>query len=412
MKRYVFFPAALVVTVMLALATPAVFAQAPAEKQEDVSRLNVLSLFQTFSLLEDVSQYRLSGAKIKQFYNCMMRRAFAQGNTAPACSSDRHSAYFSPEEARLVKDRGHFAFAGVGVEGEYADEGLRVVRVVPNGASAAVVRVGDIIVAVAEKDQTTMTPFAGRSPEVASMFLRGSVGTSLEMLISRGTEKERVTVTRQKEETPAPSIRELEPGLAYLRIASFSPIEIEGLKEGLAELKGKGTTRALVLDLRDNRDDNSDDITRGALTFLTWFAPLPGTPLAERRVSGWTVASMATRARGPLADWKVAVLTDERTEGSAEIVAGNFKLWGAGVIGQKTRGDVSRRERFDLADGSMLQLSTHIYFLGGGVTPNEVGITPSGASVVDDPKTPQDEALEAAKSFLRTALLNAKRKSA
>lgn len=404
MKKNPFF---LLVTAIIAmvglvifLAAPVAYAQRPEEKQGDVSRLNMLSFFQVLSLLEDAAQVRQSSAGVKRFYDCMLRRAF---RVTPRCFGDRHAAYFSPHEAVLVKERGHFAFVGVGVDFLVAADVPGVVVTYVSAVQADILRVGDIIIAVAEEGQKDATFLAGISSEVAGALLRGPVGSSLTLHIVREGNATQVSVTRKKDAAPTITFRELKDGIVYAKILSFSPTEIEQLEADLLKQKEK-KTRLLVVDLRDNGDDNGDDNVRAALRLVSWFAPLPRTLFAEKRYQegahNWTVMMWQSSRRGFLADMKTVVLTNSRTEGSAELVAGDLKFWGATVVGERTRGEAGRRERFDLADGSVLQLTTHLYFIANGTTHDTSGVAPSGMRVVDDPKTPQDEVLDVATALL------------
>ena len=94
------------------------------------------------------------------------------------------------------------------------------------------------------------------------------------------------------------------------------------------------------------------------------------------------------------------MLVNHWSASASEITAGALQDHDrATVIGQRTYGKGVAQTNFTLPDGATLHMTIAGYLTPNGRDINHKGITPS-VKVVDNPKTPRDEALDRAVRYL------------
>jgi carboxyl-terminal processing protease len=169
-----------------------------------------------------------------------------------------------------------------------------------------------------------------------------------------------------------------------------------------AELRGDvnkalaADARALILDLREN----GGGLLQEAVNVASIFIP-DGTIVST---AGRSQPRQVYLARGRAISSKIpmVVLVDRGTASAAEIVTAALQDRGrALVIGTHTYGKGVFQEIEPLSNGGALDITVGEYFtpngrnLGGGGVREGGGINPN-IDAADNPKTPQDEALQVA----------------
>jgi hypothetical protein len=166
----------------------------------------------------------------------------------------------------------------------------------------------------------------------------------------------------------------LEPGYAYVRLRVFQERTSDELKRVLEELhdEAAGGLEGLVLDLRDNPGGLLDPAVEVADTWLAEGLVVYTQGRGEGRRKEFRAHADGTEPRYP-----IAVLVNEGTASSSEIVAGALQdQYRALVIGVTTFGKGSVQIVYPLEGGTGLRLTTAHYYTPSGRSIQEVGITP------------------------------------
>jgi carboxyl-terminal processing protease len=307
---------------------------------------------------------------------------------------DRFSEYFSPEALAGFNEQIEGHFSGIGLTVIEVKKGLRVASVFPRSPAAqAGIAPGDTIVAVEGES------IAGESSTEATKKIKGPDGTEVTIAVrDAGSGKLRhLTLTRAEVTLPNVS-RKVETvdgrRLGYVRLLSFSEGAHGQLANAVHKVQKEGA-EGIVLDLRHNPGGLLEEAVRTASLFLS---------------EGETVVSTKSRSQGEstyetsgerVTKLPLAVLIDGGTASAAEILtAALADDGGAEVVGATSYGKGVFQEEQNLANGGALKLTVGEYFTPKGVNLAEShGIHPD-VKVLDDPKTPADEAEQRAVEVL------------
>src|SRR5215471_1766740 len=163
---------------------------------------------------------------------------------------DPHSNFFDPREYQLMREdqKGHYY--GVGMQVGPQPNGKTAVKAPFPGFPAYKVglRPGDVIVAVNDKSTEGLN-----TTEIADL-LKGPRGTTVKIVVSRVGSEEPLTFTVVRDEINRKSVQDafwIKPGIAYIKILSFTETTSNELEENLKRL-GENNLKGLVLDLREN----------------------------------------------------------------------------------------------------------------------------------------------------------------
>jgi carboxyl-terminal processing protease len=280
---------------------------------------------------------------------------------------DPHTAFLPPREAELLREDIEGAFGGVGMvvvigRDDDGDRYLDVRDVIPDGpADKAGVEVGHRVVRIAGQ------PIADFSDlEQAIVKIRGKPGTKISITIEdpeRGI-LHTVELTRAIIDPPAVA-KEMKEGLATLRA--------EGGKAGL---------RGVVIDLRDNGGGLLDE----AVGIVDLFVD-DGVIVRTRGREGVVLDEARAHRAGTERDLPLVVLINKGSASASEIVAGALQDHGRAVlVGERSYGKGSVQAPFELQDGSMLKLTTALYYTPADRLIQASGITPDvfvGAAPVE-----------------------------
>jgi carboxyl-terminal processing protease len=183
-----------------------------------------------------------------------------------------------------------------------------------------------------------------------------------------------VSLVRAVIDPPAVEVRYLGEGLGYLRLRDFPEAATREVREGLdslAELAG-GTLEGVVLDLRDNGGGLLDE----AIGIVDVFVA-DGAIVRTRGRRGVVLDEARARRVGTKTDLPLVVLVNKGSASASEIVAGALQDHRrALVVGERTYGKGSVQAPFELDDGSLLKLTTALYFTPHDRLIQASGITP------------------------------------
>ncbi|MEM6992485.1 MAG: S41 family peptidase [Myxococcota bacterium] len=301
---------------------------------------------------------------------------------------DPHTNFLAPDEARLLREDIEGEFGGVGmvvVLGRDADgkNYLDVRDVIPDApAWKAGVKVGNRITKIAGK------PIAQFSDlQQAIVEIRGASGTKIQVTIEdveAGTQRT-ISLVRALIDPPAVEVRYLGEGIGVLRLRDFPDDAAKEIREGVVTLRKEAKAAGLhgaVLDLRDNGGGLLDE----AIGIVDHFVA-EGPIVRTRGRRGTLVDEARARRAGTEADLPLVVLVNKASASASEIVAGALQdHHRALIIGERTYGKGSVQAPFELDDGSLLKLTTALYYTPADRLIQASGITPDvfvGATKVE-----------------------------
>ena len=299
---------------------------------------------------------------------------------------DRFSAYYTPAEAREVRQALSGQFEGIGVTVQPDRRGLKVVSVFEDTPAArAKIHKADLILGVNGRS------IAGVPSDVATGRIKGKAGTKVRLsVLPHGARKPReVEVERAKIDVPLAEARMREHDgvkVAHVRLAGFSEGAHAAVRKELEPLLKRGA-RAIVLDLRGNGGGLLTEAVLVSSLFVE-DGPIVSTKGRSRPEREFEAQGSAIAPELPLVP-----LVDGGSASASEIVTGSLRDRGrAQVVGEKTFGKGVFQEVEFLSDGSILELTVGSYFLPKGANLADNGIVPQ-VKARDLPRTRRDEAL-------------------
>ena len=259
-------------------------------------------------------------------------------------TGDRWSTYYdsnqTSEESQNLSGRysgvGIWLRAGIGGGSEISS--LKKVSV----AKKAGLKTGDVIILVDGVD------LSSASVNEVAAALRGEAGTVLKLSVLRKGVEQKYELTREEFQSHDVSSDQVKKNILYLRVEAFSEQVVEDVK---AELAQGNFQKGLILDLRDNPG--------GILSVATDFAALF---LSNGAIVSYDMANgdrKTIQVNAPASiNVPVAILINENTASSAEVVAGALQDRNRAVlVGSKTFGKGSVQESSKLANGSSIEIS-------------------------------------------------------
>jgi carboxyl-terminal processing protease len=308
---------------------------------------------------------------------------------------DPHTAFLQPKEAKILLEDIEGAFGGVGMvvvlgRDEAGSRFLDVRDVVPDGpASEAGIEEGHRITRI---EGQPIAQFVDLQRAISK--IRGEPGTKVSVTVFdpvAGTQRG-VTLVRAVIDPPAVEVRYLGEGLGFLRLReSFPEQATKEVRDGVTELRklaGEEKLSGVVFDLRDNGGGLLDE----AIGIVDLFVE-EGPIVRTRGRRGVVIDEVRARRVGTITDLPMVVLVNKGTASASEIVAGALQDHErALVIGERTYGKGSVQAPFQLDDGSLLKLTTALYYTpddrliqASGITPDVfVGAAEPGATANGD----------------------------
>ena len=298
---------------------------------------------------------------------------------------DPYTAYLAPPDYRLVRQETASTYTGIGVSLLPSQSGFQVVSIRPGPAARAGIRVGDTIVRVgaAPAAHLSMTTLIGR--------ILGRRGSTLQLGVDRAGKTLHLRVRRETIQAPVVQARLLSyAGRRWgdVRLGAFRVGAAVVLGRELRRLEGQGV-QGFVLDLRDNPGGLLDQAVAVSSLFLDRGVVVSLVGRHEPHEVYRTIGGTVTRR--PL-----VVLVDRYTASSAEIVTAALRdHQRATVVGERTFGKALVQSIDPLDNGAALELTIARYYTPSGEDISNVGVVPQIHSV-DDPRTPEDDALSTA----------------
>jgi carboxyl-terminal processing protease len=278
-----------------------------------------------------------------------------------------HTRFLTPEEREQNREGLSGTYVGIGIQLE--EEAGEVVVAAPiegSPAERAGIEAGDVVVAV---DGERV-----RGEEVSQVAekVKGPEGTRVELTVLRGGEEREFDLERAEIESPVASWTMIPSSdVGFVRLSTFSDDSAEKLAQAFEEARAAGARR-FVLDLRNNPGGRLDQAVRMSGNFLE-----PGSVVYVREDASGEREEIEVDGGSEPIDAPMAVLVDEGTASSSEILAGALRDNDrATVIGETTFGTGTVLSEFVLGDGSAILLGVAEWLTPDGDFIRETGIEP------------------------------------
>jgi len=310
---------------------------------------------------------------------------------------DPHSAFFTPEEVQSNKEDMDSAFFGIGATLEMKDEQIVITATMPGSpAEKAGIREGDMILEINGESVEGLTLYA------AVKKIRGQEGTEVKLQLWRKGLKEpyEVSVIRGEVKVESVKWKMIAAGqkhFAVITITGFHSDTIDLFDKAVGEVLSKKPD-GLILDLRNNPGGWLHTAVKVSSAWIEGRKPVVET---RPRYGEPEVALSTGAAR--LADMPTVVLVNKHSASASEIVAGCLQDYGkARLIGETTYGKGSGQQEFKLSDGSVLHLTTFLWYTPSGRSIQKAGIVPDETvtAVPEDLKKKKDAQMSRAIQYL------------
>ena len=296
---------------------------------------------------------------------------------------DDHSTFLTPDEFEDMKVSTSGSYAGIGVEVAPGNDGVSIVRRMPNSpAERAGIETGDIIVRI---DDIAVDP---KDLDAAIARMRGREGSAIRLAIRRpgSTSLLEFKVERAQVQLQSVAFEMLTQEYGYLRISSFTDSSAIELEQAMAHLQRRGgRPKGFVIDLRNNPGGVLDAAVQIADDFLDH-----GTIVTAEGRTREARFHMDAKPGDISHGAALVVLVNGGSASASEILAAalhdNHR---ATLIGRRTYGKGSVQTIMPLSDGQALKITTSRYFTPSGASINGVGIVPD--TVLDGPEQPPAE---------------------
>jgi carboxyl-terminal processing protease len=313
-----------------------------------------------------------------------------------ASYKDPYTVFFPPVESKKFQENIQGNFGGIGIEIDTKDGILTVIAPLKGTpAEAAGIKAGDAIVAIDGKPTDSITV------EAAVNQIRGPVGTSVTLTLSRAKKAFDVKVERATIQVP-----EIDDGLDvassvyHIALFEFTSTSADLFTQAFERFKKSGS-HLLVIDVRGN----PGGYLESAVEIASHFLPKGTTIVTEdHRGKAENEVHRSLGDNDVPSGTKVVVLIDQGSASASEILAGALQDNGvAKLIGMRSFGKGSVQQLIQIGEGS-LKVTVARWLTPSGTSIADGGLTPDIKvdRTIDDFNAKKDPQMDRAKEFLTT----------
>ena len=276
---------------------------------------------------------------------------------------DPHSEYIPKKMFEQVNESLEGHFDGIGIVFNAMTDTITVLSVIPQGPSdRAGVRPGDRIMLIDGRE------VAGKGIPQDSMvkLMRGPRGSKVKLSVRRSSLENLVdmTITRAPIElhsVTAAFMLDRDEAIGYIRLAQFSRTSYNEVSKALERLRSEGM-KSVIIDLRGNGGGFLDQV----VAMVNELLPANQLIVYTEDRYGQRVNEYSNGS-GSYTDIGIAVLVDEFSASSSEILAGAIQDNDRGlVIGRRTFGKGLVQAQIPFEDGSAMRLTVARYYTPTG----------------------------------------------
>lgn len=285
-------------------------------------------------------------------------------------SLDPHSEYLDSKEREDLVNNINGEYAGVGIEVQKIDAGLKVVAPFDSTpAQKAGILSGDVITRIDDVILSTLP-----NPMDAVGRLTGKAGEDVRIVVLRNNKE--IPFTLKKEIIKIKSVKSnfIENKYAYLRISAFQKNTSKDLEESINKIKSKNKIQGLILDLRSNPGGLLDEAVNVSDLFLNKEVVVYTKDKQEKKTY------YNAKDGDIIKNIPMVVIINGGSASAAEIVAGALQdNKRAIIVGEKSFGKGSVQNVIEFPDGNGLKLTIARYYTPSGRSIQADGIHPDVA---------------------------------
>ena len=286
-------------------------------------------------------------------------------------------AIWTPARYEKVADSLKGERVSIGIKSSFngVDGSLTVSEVIPGSPSEGIVMPYDRILRI---DGQVLK---GKPVKEIDHLLQGEVGTNVALTVVRDIKVFELTITREKFKTPNMVAAMLPENVAYVEIRRITDGVSKELGVELKELKEQGANK-LIFDLRNNGGGVFAESMRIAELLL------PEKHILLRTITrANNLQNYVSSTKEPCSFGSVAVLVNEGTASSCEIIAGAFRDHKVAlIVGTHTYGKGVFEKTFTLKNDYRVKFIIGAMYTPRGQSWQTRGLLPDFA-VKQDPKT-------------------------
>ena len=285
-----------------------------------------------------------------------------------ASLGDPYTEYIPKDEMEDYKSDLMGNYVGIGIYMAQNTKDNTIVVLTPikySPAEEAGILPGDII------KKINGVEYTGEDMTAAANNIKGEEGSTVTLEIQRGQEIKTFEIKRKKITTNPVISEKLDSNIGYIEVTSFDEDTAQNFKAKYEELKSQGIT-SLIIDLRNNGGGLVDQ----ALQIADYIVPKGKDLLVT--VDKDKNEKIEKSKEDVLIDMPIAVLVNENSASSSEILAGALKdLNEATIVGTTTYGKGVIQQLLTLKSGAGLKVTVEEYYTPNRTKINGVGIEPN-----------------------------------
>ena len=302
---------------------------------------------------------------IKQYYieDIPLDDIYEKAIPSMLAELDPHSEYIPAKDFSAVNESLEGEFDGIGIVFNASTDTITVLNVIPQGPSdKAGIRPGDRVMRIDNHD------VAGKGIPQDSMvrMMRGPRGSHVTLALKRRGVENLVDVDITRAPIEIKSIEtafiiDKEAKVGFIRLSQFARTSHTELREAISKLNNEGM-KSLIIDLRSNSGGYLDQ----AILIANEFLPADKLIVYTEDRHGKQQREYS-RGNGTSTELPLAILVDELSASSSEILAGAIQDNDRGmVIGRRTFGKGLVQVQLPYSDGSAMRLTVARYYTPAG----------------------------------------------
>lgn len=354
---------------------------------------------------EEIQRFSNALYQIKKYYVSPVQDPALFDNAIQGMLSglDPHSSYLNENDFKelQVATSGHFA--GLGIEVTMDNGALKVVTpLIDSPAYKAGIKSGDYIIKLGSQ------VVQGLSLEQAVKLIRGTEGSSIELVVLRKGQEKPLVFSMVREVIQIKSVQSklLDGQYGYIRLAQFQETTGKDMMAAIAQLQQQagGNFKGLILDLRNNPGGLLNSAIEVSDAFIDNQAK------SDKKLIVYTQGRMpdskfvSVASPGDiLNNAPIVVLINNGSASAAEIVAGALKDNKRAItMGTKSFGKGSVQTVLPLGNNRAIKLTTAFYYTPAGISIQAKGISPD--IVINEITIPKETSSRQAASFNEASL--------
>jgi carboxyl-terminal processing protease len=276
-------------------------------------------------------------------------------------SLDPYTVYYPESEVEDYKFMTTGQYGGIGARIRKDGENILIAEPYEDSpARSAGLVAGDMII---EVDGTNVK---GKSVNDMSSFLKGTPGTKVKLKVKRPLVEDLIDIEIIRKEIKVSSVpyhAEIDKGIGYIKLTSFTQNVGEEVKEALVDLKKNNNIQKLIFDLRDNGGGLLNEAVNIVNLFVSKNIKVVET---KGRVESWNSTYKTLNA--PIdKEIPVVILVNSSSASASEIVSGSLQdLDRAVIIGKETYGKGLVQTTKPLKYNCSIKVTTAKYYIPSG----------------------------------------------